>query len=52
MPIFLATLAIRQQSQRITFQSAAEMLDLIAERVYARIEKQVTSDENGPADYF
>jgi hypothetical protein len=28
VPIFLATLAIRQQSQRITFRSAAEMLDL------------------------
>jgi hypothetical protein len=27
VPIFLATLAIRQQSQRITFESAAEMLD-------------------------
>jgi hypothetical protein len=28
VPIFLATLAIRQRSQRITFRSAAEMLDL------------------------
>jgi Plasmid encoded RepA protein len=28
VPIFLATLAVRQQSQRITFRSAAEMLDL------------------------
>jgi hypothetical protein len=28
------------------------LADLIAERVYARIEKQVTSDENGPADCF
>ena len=28
VPIFLATLAIRQQNQRITFRSAAEMLDL------------------------
>src|SRR5262245_46226239 len=27
VPIFLATLAVRQQSQRITFRSAAEMLD-------------------------
>ncbi len=27
VPIFLATLAIRQQSPRITFDSAAEMLD-------------------------
>jgi len=27
VPIFLATLAIRQQSARITFGSAAEMLD-------------------------
>jgi hypothetical protein len=28
VPIFLATLAVRQQSQRITFRSAAAMLDL------------------------
>jgi hypothetical protein len=28
VPIFLATLAVRQQSQRIAFRSAAEMLDL------------------------
>jgi replication initiator protein len=28
VPIFLATLAVRQQSQTITFRSAAEMLDL------------------------
>jgi hypothetical protein len=28
VPIFLATLAVRQQSQRIKFRSAAEMLDL------------------------
>ena len=27
VPIFLATLAVRQQSQRITFRSAAEMLE-------------------------
>ena len=27
VPIFLATLAVRQQSQTITFPSAAEMLD-------------------------
>ncbi len=27
VPIFLATLAVRQQKQRITFRSAAEMLD-------------------------
>jgi replication initiator protein len=30
IPIFLATLAIRQQSARITFSSAAEMLDIFA----------------------
>jgi len=28
VPIFLTTLAVRQQSQKITFRSAAEMLDL------------------------
>ncbi|HKD04792.1 MAG TPA: replication protein RepA [Bryobacteraceae bacterium] len=28
VPIFLATLAIRQRSRRITFESAAEMLDI------------------------
>ena len=28
------------------------LADLIAERVYARIEKRVASDENGPADCF
>jgi len=27
VPIFLATMAVRQQSARITFNSAAEMLD-------------------------
>jgi hypothetical protein len=27
VPIFFATLAIRQQTPRITFDSAAEMLD-------------------------
>ena len=30
VPIYLATLAIRQQSARITFESAAEMLDTFA----------------------
>jgi hypothetical protein len=28
VPIFLATLAMRQQKQTITFRSAAEMLDV------------------------
>src|ERR1035437_8680472 len=32
VPIFLATLAIRQQSARITFGSAAEMLDTFGMR--------------------
>jgi hypothetical protein len=30
VPIFLATLAMRQQKQTITFRSAAEMLDVLA----------------------
>jgi len=30
VPIFLATLAIRQKSPRITFESAARMLDAFA----------------------
>ena len=30
VPIFLATLAIRQQTPRITFESAAQMLDTFA----------------------
>jgi hypothetical protein len=51
VPIFLATLAVRQQSQAIRFRSAAQMLEILGMRRARALEQLRQMKWSFPPDF-